>query len=155
MDHHVVAQQAHLGAAPDDAFGDHAAGDLADPGDVEDFADRGVAEEALAQGRRQHARQRVAHVVDHIVDDRVVADLDAVALGQVARLRVGPHIEADDEGAGCLGQDHIAFVDPADRRVQHPHRDLVGRQLFERADNRLERALHVGFDDDRQLFGDP
>ena len=37
--------------------------------------------------------------------------------------------------------------------MQYPHRDLVGRDLFERADDRLERALHVGFDDDRQLLG--
>ena len=117
MDHDVVAQEAHLGAAPDDAFGDHAAGDLADPGDVEHLADRGIAEEALAQGRRQHARQRVAHVVDHVVDDRVIADLDAVALRQLARLRVGPHVEADDQRAGRLGQDNVALVDAADRRV--------------------------------------
>ncbi len=37
--------------------------------------------------------------------------------------------------------------------MQHAHRDLVGRQLFERADDRLERALDVGFDDDRQFLG--
>src|SRR5579872_1134469 len=35
----VVAQEAHLGAAPHDAVGHHAAGDLADAGDVEDLAD--------------------------------------------------------------------------------------------------------------------
>src|SRR3954468_21851886 len=45
VDHDVVAQQADLGAAPHDALGHHAAGDLADPRDVEDLADRGIAQE--------------------------------------------------------------------------------------------------------------
>src|SRR5690349_6160871 len=45
MDDDVVAQQAHAGAALDDAFGDLAARDLADLGDLEDFLDRGIADE--------------------------------------------------------------------------------------------------------------
>src|SRR4051812_9511806 len=155
VDHHVVAQQAHLCAAPDDPLGDHAASDLADAGDVEHLADRGIAEEPLAQGRRQHAGKRVPHVVDHVVDDRVVTDLDAVALRQVARLRVGADIEADNHRAGRLGEDHVALVDAAHRRMQHPHRYFVGRQLIKRADDRFERALDVGFDDDRQLLRGP
>ena len=44
----VVAQQAHLGAALDLAFGDLAARDLADLRDVEDLLDRRVAQEDLA-----------------------------------------------------------------------------------------------------------
>ena len=49
----------------------------------------------------------------------------------------------------CLGEDDVALVDAADRGMQHAHRDLVGAELLERAGDRLERALHVGFDDDR------
>ena len=49
VDDHVVAQQADAGAALDGAFGDAAAGDLADLGDVEDFADLGIAQEGFAQ----------------------------------------------------------------------------------------------------------
>src|SRR6266446_10053903 len=67
VDDDVVAQQAHLGAAPHHTLGDHAAGDLPGPGDVEDLPDRRVAEELLAQHRRQHAGERVAHIVDQIV----------------------------------------------------------------------------------------
>src|SRR5205085_4688759 len=104
MDHDIVAQQPHFGAPPDDSLSDHAAGDFAGSGDVEHLADRGIAEEPLAQSRCQHPRKRVPHVVDHIIDDRVVADLDAVALRQIARLRVGADIEADDHRAGRLGQ---------------------------------------------------
>src|SRR5207248_3329254 len=96
----------------------------------------------------------VAHVIDDIVDDRVITDLDSIALRQIAGLWVGAHIEADDDRVRRLGEDHVALVDPTDRRVQYPHCDLVGRQLFERADDRFERALYVGFDDDRQLLRD-
>src|SRR5262245_37766515 len=39
VDHRVVAQQADLGAALDHAFGDHAARDVADLGDLEDLPD--------------------------------------------------------------------------------------------------------------------
>ena len=37
--------------------------------------------------------------------------------------------------------------------MQYAHRDLVGRDPFERADDRLDRALHVALDDDRQFLG--
>ena len=55
--------------------------DLSDLPSMEDFADLGIAQELLAQGRLQHARERRLHVIDHVVDDRVVADIDLVALG--------------------------------------------------------------------------
>ena len=37
--------------------------------------------------------------------------------------------------------------------MQYAHRDLVGRDPSERADDRLDRALHVALDDDRQFLG--
>src|SRR5579872_479862 len=153
VDDDVVAQQPHLGAAPHQAFGDHAAGHLADLADIENFANLGVAEEALAPRRRQQARQGAFHVLDHLVDDRVVADLDAVAPRQIARLRIGTDVEADDHGIGRLGEDHVAFVDAADRGMQHAHRDLRRAEALERRVDRLERALHVRFDHDGEFLG--
>ena len=82
VDHHVVADEAHLGAALDLAFDDAAAGDLADVRDVEHLEDLRLAEEDLADRRREQPRHRPFHVVDEIVDDVVVADLDAVAIGR-------------------------------------------------------------------------
>ena len=55
MDDDVVADQAHTCASLDLAFGDAAAGDLADLGDVEDLEDLGIADEGLAPLRREHA----------------------------------------------------------------------------------------------------
>src|SRR6185312_14211267 len=78
--HDVVADQPHLGAALDLALGDAAASHLAHLGDGEQFEDFGIAEEILAHRRRKEARHGLAHFVDEVVDDRIVADLDAVTL---------------------------------------------------------------------------
>src|SRR6266536_2089643 len=96
VDHHVVADEPHVGAALDRAVGHAAAGDLADFRHVEDLEDLRVAQRGLAQRRRQEPRHRLLHVVDEIVDDVVVADLDSGALGGFARLLVGAHVAAAD-----------------------------------------------------------
>ena len=97
VDHDVVAQQADLGTTANDTFGDHAAADLAHLGDIEDFANLRIAEELLLERRRKQALERLLHVVDDVIDDRVVADLDAIPTGEIAGLRIGAHIEADHE----------------------------------------------------------
>ena len=79
MDDDVVADEADVRAALHDAVGDAAARDLADLGDVEHFQDLRIAEHRLAQRRREQARHRRLHVIHEVVDDVVVADLDAVA----------------------------------------------------------------------------
>src|SRR5689334_8687787 len=140
VDHHVVAQQAHPGAALDHAFGDHAAGDLADLGDLEDFADFRVTQEALAQRGRKHAGKGGLHVIDDVVDDRVVADIDLVALGEFARLGIGAYIEADDEAARGAGQRHVGFIDAADGSMKDPRADFVGSHLLQRCHDRFQRA---------------
>src|SRR5947209_2952732 len=99
VDDHVVADQAHIGAALDHAIGYPAARHVADLGDLENLQDGRVAEHGLADGRRQQTRHRLLHVVHEIVDDVVVSDLDASPLGCLARLLVGAHVEADDHGA--------------------------------------------------------
>src|ERR1700736_2631975 len=38
--------------------------------------------------------------------------------------------------------------------MQNTNRHLIGRELFKRANDRLERALDIRLDDDRQLLGD-
>src|ERR1700744_354803 len=105
----IVADQANLRATTHQAFGDLAARHLADLADGEDFQDFRVAEEFLSRLRRQHARQRGFDVVNHVVDDAVIADIDAITLDTVARLIVGANIEADHARATGMRQDHIAF----------------------------------------------
>src|SRR5690606_30315902 len=69
VDDDVVADEAHVGPALHDAVGDAAARDLADLRDVEDLEDLRVAQHVLAQRRRQHARHRLLHVINEVVDD--------------------------------------------------------------------------------------
>ena len=124
--------QAHPAPRSHHALGDAAAGDLADLGDVEDLEDLGIADEGLAQVGRQQARHGRLHVIHEIVDDVVVADLDAVALGRVARLRVGADVEADDDGARGLASCDVGLGDAADAVMDHARHDLVGDELLER-----------------------
>ena len=102
--------------------------------------------------RLEQALHGVAHVVEGVVDDRVEADVDAFALGGGGRLRLRPDVEADDDGVRGRRQHDVALGDAADRRVQHVEPHLVGRQPRERIGERLDRALHVGLDDDAQLL---
>src|ERR1700722_13569005 len=150
MDHDIVADQAHPGAAPHHALGDAAAGDLANLGDGEDFQDFGIAQELLARFGRQQARQRRLHIIHHIVDDVVIANIDAVALGALARLIVGADIEADYRRARGMGEDDIAFGDAADARLQDLRPHFVGAQLGQSALDGFRRALHISLEHQRQ-----
>src|SRR5260370_15135681 len=59
VNHHVVANEPHVGAALDRAVDHAAARDLADLGHVEDLQGLRVAEPALAQRRRRHRKSVV------------------------------------------------------------------------------------------------
>ena len=66
------------------------------------------------------------HVVDRLVDDVVVAQVDAVGLRLGGRLRLGLHVEAEHDRVGRRGQHDVALVDGADRAVDDLQLDLVG-----------------------------
>ena len=67
--------------AGDFALGDEAAGDPADFRGFEGLFDLGFAEGLLDLDRLEHSLHRVAEVLGDFVDDRVGADVDALALG--------------------------------------------------------------------------
>src|SRR5205823_6608219 len=144
--------QADIGAALHGAVGDAAARDLADLGNVEHLQDLGVAEHGFAQRRREQAGHRLFDVVDEIVDDVVVADFDAVTFGGRGRFLVGADREADDGGVETFRQRDVGFRNTADAGMQNTRGDLVGAELLQRTQNRFQRALHVGFDDQREFL---
>ena len=82
VDHHAAADDAHLGRALDDALRDVAAGDGADAADLERLADHRPAEVDDLLARLELAFQGRADVVGQVVNDVVLADLDAALLGQ-------------------------------------------------------------------------
>src|ERR1700721_2083925 len=67
----------------------------------------------LAPRRRQQTGHRLLHVIHQIVDDVVVADFDAVALGGGRGLLVGADVEADDGGVEAFRQRDVGFADAA------------------------------------------
>ena len=127
VDHHVVAQQAHLRVAVHLAVGDVAAGDGAHLGDLEGVAHLGRAQPHLADGRLEQALHGLLHVLDRVVDDGVEADLHLVALGGVRGLALRPHVEADDDRVGGGGQEHVAFADGARAGADDAQLDLLLR----------------------------
>jgi hypothetical protein len=148
----AVADEANARATLDLALGDAATGHLADLGDVEHLQDLGIAEEGLPTFRREHAGHRRFHVIHQIVNDVVVADLDTVALGRIAGLLVGTHVEADDCSTRCLGKADIGLGDGAGTRMDDPGLDLVGAELLDGTGNGFDRALHVALDQKRKLL---
>src|SRR5690606_12512692 len=113
----VVAQQPDVRTPAHRPFEDHAAGDVADPGDPEDLADLDQTERLLPLlGRQQPAHGRL-HFVDRVVDDVVVPDLYAIAFGDTPGLLVGAHVEADEDRTGGRRQVDVGLVDAADRLV--------------------------------------
>src|SRR5688572_21292315 len=126
MDDNIVADQADLRAALNGALGHAAAGNFAHPGNVEHLEDLRIAEERLAQGRCQEAGHHRLHVVDEIVNDIVVTHFDAGTLGCITGLLIGTDIEAEDDGAGCLGERNIAFADSPYTIVNNTGGDLIG-----------------------------
>ena len=93
-----------------------------------------------------------------VVDDRVQADVDALAVGDVGGVAIRPDVEADDDRVRRRRQQHVGLVDRADAAVDDPDLDLLVGQLGQRVGQHFGRALHVGLDDDRQFlhaaFGD-
>ena len=125
-----------------------AAGDGADLGDLEHLADLGVAELLLLEGRLEQTDHRLLEVVGEVVDHRVEADVDLLALRQLLGRALGAHVEADDDRLRRGREQDVVGGDGADRGVDEVDRDLVGGELGEGVAQHLDRALHVGLEHD-------
>src|SRR5579863_3301509 len=81
-DHDTVADQARPAATVDRARAHDAAGDVAGPRHPEDLPDLRGAELNFLELGLQHALEGRLDLLDGLVDDRVVADLDALQPGE-------------------------------------------------------------------------
>src|SRR6476646_1162651 len=104
VDDDVLAQQAEARAAADDARRDHRACHRADLRRHEHRPDLGRADRLLALLVGEHAGHRRLDLVDRVVNDVVVADVDAIVLGELPRPGIGANVEADDHGLGGDGE---------------------------------------------------
>src|SRR6185312_2347634 len=147
-DHHVVAQHADRLAALDRAFSDHATGHGAELGAAEYVAHFGDADDVLAHLHAQQASGRLRHLVDHVVDDREIAYVQAVGLDDLACRRIGAHVETDDQRLRCGGQCGVRLGDAADTGRNHVDAHALVADLRERFAQSLDRTLHVALDQD-------
>ena len=97
MDNDIVTQQADFCTAFDQPFGNHTAGNFAHPGNIKDIADFGITENLLFEFGRQHAFQTFLHVIGHIVDNRIITNINTVATGHIPRLRNGTNVKPDSK----------------------------------------------------------
>ena len=127
-----------------------AAGDVADPRHPEDLADLGGAELDLLELGLEHALEGRLDLLDRLVDDRVVADVHALALGQFAAPGLGPDVEADDDAlSDGDGQVDVVLGDRTDAAADDPQADLLADvDLEQRVLEGLDRTGHVTLDDE-------
>ena len=67
-------------------------------------------------------------------------------------MRVGADVEADDRRTRGFGERDVAFGDAASAGVHDTRAHLVVAELFERGIDRLDRALHITLDDQREFL---
>ena len=101
---------------------------------------------------REHADERLLDVLGELVDDAVRADVDALALGERARIRARADVEADHERVRRGREVDVVLGDPADARVDDVHAHFRVLDLLELADERLDGALDVALEDDVQVL---
>src|SRR3712207_2994695 len=121
-DHGTVADEPCLRVAHDGAAADQRTGDVADLRHPEDLADLRRAELDLLELRLEHPLERGLDLVDGLVDDRVVPDVHALAVGQLGGLALGPDVEAQDDDVVGQREVDVALGDATDAAVDDPQR---------------------------------
>src|ERR1019366_2742491 len=101
-DDYAVPDQPGLAVTGDGARPHDAAGHVADPRHPEDLPDLGRAELGLLEDGLEHALQSGFDFLDRLVDDRVVADVHALALRQLARPARSPAPSADSRSSRVI-----------------------------------------------------
>src|SRR3954462_7371703 len=153
-DHGAVPDEPGLRVADDRAGADDATGDVADLARPEHLADLRSAELDLFELRLEHALERALDVLDGGVDDGVVADVDLLAVGELARLALGPDVEADDDRVGGLGQVDVVLGDRTYTAADDADADLVlgaDVDVEQRILERLHRTGDVALEDEVEL----
>ena len=130
VDDDTIAHDTNVARALDLTVLHVAAGDRADGRNFVGLANFGVADDGLAELRREHTLHSGLDLVDGVVNDAIHAHVDVVAGRAVARRGVRTDVEADDDGIRGGGEHNVALVDRADRAVNDAHADFVVGDLF-------------------------
>src|SRR5690606_33110609 len=131
-DHHVIAQDANRAITVQRTLDHHTTGHGTELGRAEHVAHFGNAEDFLAFFRRQQTAHGVLHVVDQLIDDRVVTQVDTFALAQALGSGIGTHVEAQQYRAGGHRQVDVGFVDRTDTTGNDIDLHFVRAQVAQR-----------------------
>ena len=152
MNHDAVANNAHLRIAGYLALLHIRARDGADAGDLEGVAHGNTAQLHLLKYGLEHALHGVLHILNRVIDDAIGAHIDVLAICGCAGRRIRTDVEPDDDGVGCGCEHDIRSGDGTDAAMDALHAHLVIGQLFQCLPDGLDRALHIGFDNDIQIL---
>src|SRR5665811_1848930 len=131
----------------------YAACDVPDLGGAEDLPDLGLTAYLLGEHRLEHALEGGLDLVDRLVDDRVVADVHAFAVGELCRLPLRPNVVADDDRVGGGRQRDVRLGDRAHATVDDPHADVVADlDLEQLVFQSLHRTSGVALEDELELL---
>ena len=110
-----------------------------------------MAEDDLLVLGRQKIEHAVLDVVEKFVDDSERIDLDAVVTSLTLNAGIVGNVESDDNRLAGGGSLHVGKRDVARAGTDDSERNLLALDLTESLDDRLERTLGIGLDDDVEL----
>src|SRR5690606_19803429 len=151
-DHHVVTQYADRLVTVYGALGHHTAGHLTELRRTEHIAHIGNAHDIFAELRLEHASQGRFHIIDQVIEDAVVAQIQAFLLNQALGCSIRPHVEAEDNGVGGHGQADVGLGNAAHTGRYNLHLYLVVTQVLQRLGNGFQSTAHVSLEDHVEGF---
>ena len=101
----------------------------------------------------EQAFHHLFDLVDGLIDDRIAANFDALALSHLTGLAIGSHREAQYHPAAGCGKHHVALADRTHRRVNDFHPNVILRESLNGIAHCLNRALDIGLEHDVELGG--
>ena len=77
------------------------------------------------------------YIVNHVIDDRVISDLDTLLVGGGTGRRIGTDVETDNRCVRRFGQTDVSVGDGTNARMQNPYTNFVIADFFHRLKNRF------------------
>src|ERR1039458_5116583 len=150
--HHIVAQQASFRVAFNDTIGDVTTRNHTYLGYTEGVANIGASKINFLDDWLEQSRHGALNLIRQLVDDGVQANVNLLLVGQFLSFAFRPHVEADDDGIRCRGEQHIGLGNGAPTPEQDLDLDPVVGHLGQYVAQYLDRALNVALENDIQLF---
>src|SRR6266571_1127179 len=146
----AVADHAHPGRPRDHAGPHEATRDRSDLRDLERLPHLRLSQHHFLLLGGEQTLHRRPHILYRLVDDAVRADLHLFTIRRGAGVRVGPHVEANDNRVRGLGEQHVPVGDRAHAAMHDLHLHLGRGELSQGVRERFRGAALVGLDDDPQ-----